>query len=430
MIYWMRRDFRANDNWGLLFAQDLAIRLNQPLVVLAQVILPEAGATRRRAAFFEGGLADLADRLNGYSIAFTACTDNSPEPLTQLVAALGAGAVVADQSPLRLSRRLLDSYASTAGVAVYELDAHNIVPVWACSDKAEHAAYTIRPRIQRLLAEFLVEIPALQQHPFPPPALVSAPRLAGIRLDESVGSIHRVPPGETAAQKALVQFFERRLSRYDSERNNPIESTQSGLSAYINAGHLSAQQAAFEAQFQIVPEPEREGFLEQLIVRRELAENFCHHTEAYDSFDQLPSWGRRTLDDHRLDSRPYSYSRETLEQADTHDRLWNAAQEHLVREGTMHGYLRMYWAKKILEWSISPEEAFTTAITLNDRYQLDGCDPNGYAGVAWSIGGLHDRPFAERPGFGKIRYMSYDGCRRKFDVEKYIAAVMPPTLGV
>jgi deoxyribodipyrimidine photo-lyase len=167
-----------------------------------------------------------------------------------------------------------------------------------------------------------------------------------------------------------------------------------------------------------------ESFLEELIVRRELSDNFCSHTPDYDSFSCFPSWARETLDRHRHDPRQYLYGPEQFEGAATHDPLWNAAQSEMVRTGKMHGYLRMYWAKKILEWSASPEEALETAILLNDRYELDGRDPNGYAGIAWSIGGVHDRPWPERPVYGKIRSMTFQGCRKKFDVDAYVRMVM------
>jgi deoxyribodipyrimidine photo-lyase len=167
----------------------------------------------------------------------------------------------------------------------------------------------------------------------------------------------------------------------------------------------------------------QEEFLEELIVRRELTDNFCLYNEQYDSFDGFPNWARATLDEHRADPRAYLYSRDDFESGQTHDDLWNAAQGQMVATGRMHGYMRMYWAKKILEWTVSPEVALETAIYLNNKYQLDGNDPNGYVGVAWSIGGVHDRPWFERDIFGKVRYMSYDGCRRKFDVDQYIRRI-------
>ena len=172
------------------------------------------------------------------------------------------------------------------------------------------------------------------------------------------------------------------------------------------------------------------SFLEELIVRRELSDNFCLYNQAYDSPASYPNWAIKTLHQHRLDPRPYIYNEAQLEAAETEDPLWNTAQRGLTRKGFMHGYLRMYWAKKILEWTPDHEQAHQIALTLNDRYALDGRDPNGYTGIAWSIGGVHDRAWAERPVFGKIRYMSYNGCRRKFDVDKAIASMPVPWFNV
>jgi deoxyribodipyrimidine photo-lyase len=162
---------------------------------------------------------------------------------------------------------------------------------------------------------------------------------------------------------------------------------------------------------------------DQLIVRRELADNFCLYNPHYDTPQCFPEWAGRTLSDHARDARPYVYARERLEGGETHDDLWNAAQQEMAQSGKMHSYLRMYWAKKILEWTPSPAEALETVIALNDRYELDGRDPNGYAGAAWSVGGVHDRAWGERPVFGKIRYMSYNGCKSKFDVRAYTRRV-------
>jgi deoxyribodipyrimidine photo-lyase len=209
------------------------------------------------------------------------------------------------------------------------------------------------------------------------------------------------------------------LDRYDQTSRDPNAHGLSGLSPWLHFGQIAPQSVALEA----VASPRTEGqqaFLEQLIVRRELADNFCMHNPHYDSIGGIPAWGRATLDKHRDDIREYVYARDAWERAATHDPLWNAAQHEMVRTGSMHGYMRMYWAKKILEWSKTPEDAIRTAIYLNDRYQLDGRDPNGYVGVLWSMGGLHDRPWKERSVFGTVRYMNAAGCKRKFDVERYV----------
>jgi deoxyribodipyrimidine photo-lyase len=198
---------------------------------------------------------------------------------------------------------------------------------------------------------------------------------------------------------------------------------QSGLSPYLHFGQLSPQRLAWLVARSVLPAEAKDPFLEELIVRRELADNFCLFEPFYDQFAGFPDWARTTLNQHRQDKREYLYSLADLEAGTTHERLWNACQRDLIRNGRLHGYLRMYWAKKILEWTADPETALEYAITLNDRYSLDGRDPNGYAGIAWSIGGVHDRAWRERSVFGKIRYMNIAGCRRKFDVDGYINSV-------
>jgi len=205
-----------------------------------------------------------------------------------------------------------------------------------------------------------------------------------------------------------------------TKRNDPVADGQSNLSPYLHFGQISAQRVALEVENASVDKASRDTFLEELIVRRELADNFCFYTPQYDKFEGFPAWARKTLNAHRKDRRAYSYTLQQFEYAKTHDELWNAAQTEMVKRGKMHGYMRMYWAKKILEWTGSPEKAMETAIYLNDLYGLDGRDPNGYTGIAWSIGGVHDRAWNERPIFGKIRYMSYNGCKSKFDVKRYI----------
>jgi deoxyribodipyrimidine photo-lyase len=236
-----------------------------------------------------------------------------------------------------------------------------------------------------------------------------------------VRPVQVIKAGADSAMDTLGSFLEERLSSYAVGRNDPNAHAQSGLSPYLHFGQISAQRVALEAQRFDGHVASQEAFLEELIVRRELSDNFCFYNANYDSLAAFPAWARSSFNQHRQDPRPHLYSRDNFESAATHDRLWNAAQIEMVVSGKMHGYLRMYWAKKILEWSETPEDALTAALYLNDKYELDGRDPNGYAGVAWSIGGVHDRPWFERDVFGKVRYMSERGCRGKFDVPAYIA---------
>jgi deoxyribodipyrimidine photo-lyase len=343
-----------------------------------------------------------------------------------LVTRVGAGALVTDFNPLRISRTWEQGVKKAVTVPLHIVDAHNVVPVWRASDKQEYAARTIRPRIQRLLPEFLTDLPALEKHPVSWTGDVPAPDWKRARRGTDPGdhgpALDWLEAGEEAAHAALERFVRRRLAGYDTARNDPTVDGQSDLSPYFHFGQLAPQRAAF-AVSRSGRDEDRDAYLEELIVRRELSDNFCHHNHRYDDVEGLPAWGRKTLEEHADDEREYLYQLDEFEAAATHDPLWNAAQTEMVVRGKMHGYLRMYWAKKILEWTRDPGEALDVAITLNDRYSLDGRDPNGYVGCAWSIGGLHDRGWTERPVFGKIRYMNYNGAKRKFKVDRYIDRV-------
>ena len=223
-------------------------------------------------------------------------------------------------------------------------------------------------------------------------------------------------PGESASKNILGSFIDSKLTNYDERKNDPNFQQLSNLSPYLHFGQISAQRIALE----LTGHPNADNFLEQCIIRRELSDNFCYYNKQYDNFNGFPQWAKKSLNDHRNDPREYIYSYDEYENCATHDNLWNAAQMEMKIKGKMHGYMRMYWAKKILEWSDEPESALQIAIDLNDKYSLDGRDPNGYTGIAWSIGGVHDRPWFERPVFGKVRYMNFNGCKRKFDVDSYI----------
>jgi deoxyribodipyrimidine photo-lyase len=216
-------------------------------------------------------------------------------------------------------------------------------------------------------------------------------------------------------------FISKKLKLYEKHKNDPSLNGQSQLSPYIHFGQLSTQRIALSISSMDPDEKYSTSFLEELIVRKELSENFCWYNKSYDSTDSFPSWAKKTLADHENDIRPYIYSLEEFELANTHDSLWNAAQKELILTGKMHGYMRMYWAKKILEWTHTSEEALRICIHLNDLYSLDGRDPNGYAGIAWSIGGVHDRPWFTRPIFGMVRYMNDTSLLKKYDCSDYIS---------
>jgi len=424
VIYWMSRDQRVQNNWALFFAHRKAETLQQPLVVVFTLAPSFLGAPLRHYDFMLKGLQEVEIRLRELNIPFFLLQGEPETELPGFIKKLKAGAVVTDFSPLHISR----TWKKTVGdkllqIPLYEIDAHNIVPCWIASDKQEFAARTFRPKITTLLKEFLTEFPKLtpldSAHENIPVAWDEIYKR--LNADPSVQPLDWLKPGENAAKKCLENFLCERLRSYSVKRNDPNTEALSNLSPYLHFGQISAQYCALRASRSNAPEADRSAFLEELIVRRELSDNYCNYNDLYDSFDGLPAWAKETLRQHTADKRTYIYTREEFAQGRTHEELWNAAQLELVTTGKVHGYMRMYWAKKILEWSETPREAFDTAIALNDRYALDGRDPNGYTGVAWSIGGLHDRQWFERSVYGRIRYMNASGCARKFNVKLYIA---------
>lgn len=421
IVYWMSREQRVADNWGLYHAQQLALERQVPLLVVFTLADGFLGATLRQYGFMLQGLEQVAWKLRSLNIPFLLLRGEPQQSVLQFIKQEKVGAVVCDFDPLRIKRQWFEGVAAAAKVAVVEVDGHNIVPCRVVSSKREYGAYTIRPKLRRLLSGYLTAIPHVIQHPFSWTAAAepfdAALLLSQLKLDTQVAEV-AIQSGEAAAHKALEDFIACRLAGYATRRNNPLVDGQSGLSPWLHFGQLSPQRVALTVA-RSGDTDDVEALLEELIVRRELSDNFCFYCPEYDSIAAAPDWARRTLEKHRHDARQYCYKVEQFEQAATHDPLWNAAQREMVQTGKMHGYLRMYWAKKILEWSESPEEAMNTAIFLNDRYSLDGRDPNGYAGIAWSICGVHDRAWGERPVFGTIRSMSYDGCKRKFDVAAY-----------
>ncbi len=427
VIYRMSRDQRVGDNWALLFAQQLAESTGRSLAVVFTLMPSYPGANLRHFDFMLRGLESVEQKLQPLNIPFRLLLNNDVSvALKTFIRENNVTAVVSDFDPLRHKQEWIADINTVEEVAHYEVDAHNIVPCWKASPKAEFGAYTLRPKIKRLLTEFLTGFPELKPQQNAPqiagnyPSVREAYTLA--TFDSSVTAIKSIVPGEEAALNALRHFIPHKLTGYAINRNNPCIDGQSGLSPYLHFGQLSAQRVAWEVS-RLPDSPDKDALLEELIVRRELADNFCFYNPHYDSPEGFPEWARKDIDLHRNDEREYLYTREELETATTHDPLWNAAQTEMVRTGKMHGYMRMYWAKKILEWTPSIETAMEYAIGLNDKYSLDGRDPNGYAGIAWSIGGVHDRAWFPRPVFGKIRYMSYSGCKSKFDIADYIQHV-------
>jgi deoxyribodipyrimidine photo-lyase len=423
VIYWMSRDQRVHDNWALLFAQQLAIEKKVPLAVKFNLVPDFLEATIRQYGFMIKGLKELQMELEHYNIPFFLTIGKPEEEIPKFIKKNHASVLISDFDPLRIKRIWKREVAKRIQIPFYEVDAHNIVPCLYSSDKIEFAAYTFRPKINKVIIEFLTEFPQLKKMN---KSELSSDKIdwekinKSLKINISVKEVDWIKPGEKAASNCMNDFLENKFEHYHTLKNDPTKDTQSNLSPYLHFGQISAQRVALETQRLNRNRESEKSFLEELIIRKELSDNFCHYNLKYDSFEGFHSWARTSLNEHRKDEREFVYSLEEFEQAKTHEDLWNAAQQELLITGKLHGYMRMYWAKKILEWSTSPEEALRIAIYLNDKYELDGRDPNGYTGCAWSIGGVHDRPWFERPVFGKIRYMNRNGAKNKFDIQNYI----------
>ncbi|MBN1893358.1 deoxyribodipyrimidine photo-lyase [bacterium] len=424
VVYWMSRDQRAQDNWSLLYAQSMAVETKSPLYVVFCLVPRFGAAETRHYDFMIKGLSETESRLRARIIPLQVMAGRPVETLPAYLNDLRAALLVTDFDPLRIKRDWTKAVLGQVSVPVHEVDSHNIVPCRIASQKAEYGAYTLRPKINRLKDNFLTEFPRVRKHPFNTADMLKPvdweQALRTVKCAASRTQVDWISPGFRAADRMLKDFIRLKLPGYAETRNDPTRDGQSNLSPFLHFGQISAQRVAWEAQQSGAPEPDQEAFLEELIVRRELSDNFCHYHADYDKVSAFPGWARKSLAEHEADPRPYLYPESRLESAETHDELWNAAQKEMMQRGKMHGYMRMYWAKKILEWSEDAEKALSTAIRLNDRYSLDGRDPNGYAGVAWSIGGVHDRAWPSRPIFGKVRYMSEGGARAKFRANLYV----------
>ncbi len=429
----MNRDQRIKDNWALLHAQELAFKTKSPLLVVFALEEKFPQANLRHFDFMLRGLESIESDLNKKNIPFILLKGPADQVLPSFCQSHQVSQLITDFSPLKIKKKWLEGLTKKLKCTLIEVDTHNIVPCRIASPKKEFGAYTLRPKINRLLNEFLVDIPSIKKHPYSTkinvPHINWKQELENLKIDRTVLPVSFPIPGEKEALKQLKKFLESGLPHYALKKNIPYMPYTSRLSAYLHFGHISAQRVALEVEkvFEGTKKsPSALSFLEELIVRKELSDNFCFYSDDYESPENFPNWARLTLKAHRQDKRNYLYKLKELDQAQTHDTLWNAAQNEMRRFGYMHGYMRMYWAKKILEWTKSPEEAMKFATFLNDKYLLDGRDPNGHTGIAWSIGGVHDRAWGERAVFGKIRYMALSGCKNKFDINAYIKMVNAP----
>ena len=428
VLYWMQSSQRVDQNHALEYAVRRANDLGQRLLVVFGLTDDYPEANLRHYAFMLEGLRDVEEDLRRRGTKFVV-RRGSPDEVA-LEAGKDASIIVTDRGYMRPQKRWRERVAAEVGCPLVQVETDVVVPVELASNKQEHAARTLRPKIHEYLDDFLVELsptkPEKQSTNMQEKGLDLSDIdgiLDGMDLDTSVTRLsHLYKGGSSEAKKIFRRFLKKSLQDYVANRNQPQTDFVSHMSKYLHYGHVSPIWLALEARRAGVGEKNIDSFVEEVIVRRELSMNFVFYDDDYDSYANLPGWAKETLEEHKGDDREYAYTREQLENAETHDEYWNAAMREMVHTGYMHNYMRMYWGKKILEWSDTPKDAYGTTLYLNNKYFLDGRDPNSFANVAW-VFGQHDRGWTERPVFGKVRYMSAGGLERKAKPDQYVEKV-------
>jgi deoxyribodipyrimidine photo-lyase len=428
VLYWMQSSQRADQNHALEYAVKRANDLGQRLLVVFGLTDDYPEANLRHYAFMLEGLKDAQEALAKRGIKLVV-RKGSPDDVA-IDAGRDASLIVTDRGYMRPQKRWREKVAGEAGCLVTQVESDVVVPVELASGKQEHAARTLRPKIGEYLEDFLVELTPtkvekqstnMQQAGLDLSDIDEV--LGGMDLDRSVGALgHLYRGGTSEAKKMFRRFLKQSFDSYVEHRNQPQTDDVSHMSKYLHFGHISPIWLALEARRSKAKKDNVESFVEELVVRRELSMNFVFYNNDYDSFSNLPGWAKETLREHKEDEREYVYTTKRLENAETHDEYWNAAMREMVHTGYMHNYMRMYWGKKILEWSNTPEHAYKTTLYLNNKYFLDGRDPNSFANVAW-VFGQHDRGWTERGVFGKVRYMSAGGLERKTKPEQYVEKI-------
>ena len=428
VVYWMQRAQRAVDNPALDTAIAAANILSLPVVIYFGIIPNYPNANLRHYHFLQQGLCDAAEDAAARGIGFI--VRRAPDSLDGFLAETRAALLIGDENPCREPERWRRVLTRRLRIPFWTVDADVVVPS-RVFNRSFVLLHHFRPRLRAELPRFLAAPPAIAPlHPWKPrKALASYPLSQDItagftRLDRTIQPVDSFTGGTQTALKRLRAFIAHDLAGYDEDRNHPEIAGTSRLSPYLHFGNISPLTIALAVKKAAasgkIPSGTGERFLEQLIGWRELAVLFVRHEPNYDTWECAAPWACKTLLEHAADPRPWRYTLAQLERAETHDELWNAAQRQMVKTGWMHNYMRMYWAKKILEWAPDPATAFDWAVILNDRYQLDGRDPNGYAGIAWAIVGKLDRPWFNRPVFGLIRPMTGASIAKKFNAAAYI----------
>lgn len=465
VLYWMIAQRRTTWNFALQRAVEWASQLGKPVLVFEALRVAYPWASDRLHRFILQGMADNARRLAARRVTYYPYVEPEPGAGSGLLESLAeqAAVVVTDEFPSFFLPHMVARVAPRLPVLLEQVDSNGLLPLRA-SERAYPTAFSFRRHLQKTLPKYLNEFPlpdplsatdlpparrvprAIQER-WPPASkrlLRAQPEaLAELPIDHSLGAA-AFDGGTTAAEATWRHFLRHQLHDYLQSRNHPDDEGASGLSPYFHFGHISSHQVFDELMQQDdwsvdrLPRkasgsregwwhasPPVEAFLDQFVTWRELGYNMCHWREDYDRYESLPDWARQTLEKHARDKRPHLYSLEELAEGRTADRLWNAAQTQLVRDGRLHNYMRMLWGKRILEWTPSPRDALEVLIELNNRYAVDGRDPNSYSGIFWVLG-RYDRAWGpERPIFGKVRYLSSANTERKLRVAKYLDRYAP-----
>ncbi len=422
VLYWMQSAQRSHYNHALEYAILKANELQKPLIVYFGLTPNFPDSNRRHYHFMLEGLKDVKASLDEKNIKLIILINSPDQGAINL--SKNASMIIVDAGYLKIERMWRENAANNIKCPLIQVETNIVVPVKSTSSKEEFAARTIRSKINKILPKFMVSLkhnatqvsyngPDFDSHD-----IENIDEVINIlEIDDSVKEVNNFHGGTSKALENLEYFIKNKLDKYEDYKNDPNYDYLSNMSPYLHFGQISPLYIAL--QISKSNSPGKEAYLEELIIRRELSMNFIYYNPHYDSLDCLPDWAKKNLQEHASDKRKNIYSLQQLENAETGDPYWNASQKEMMIKGKMHGYMRMYWGKKIIEWTKTPEEAFNTAIYLNNKYEIDGRDANGYTGVAWCFG-KHDRAWKEREIFGKVRYMNANGLKRKFDADTYV----------
>jgi deoxyribodipyrimidine photo-lyase len=417
VVYWISRALRTIDNQALYAAQQEALLRQEPLILFFNLYPDFPHANTRNMDFLLKGLAEVSEKLSHLNIPTVFTQGNALDNLKLLNERFDISVLFTEHNPLRPIKQIhqeVSLWASTQELRFIRVNTACVIPVWSASPKLEYSAKTIRNKIMSTYEPYLNNTYSLISHPYPASVKSIFTKEAAENAMKNKAwpnlSLSALIPGEDAANTVLDDFIRHKLDNYD-RRNEVSSNGQSHLSAYLHFGMISPLKMIRAVKN--TNHPNAPLFIEEAMVRRELAENYVHYCENYDSFSGAWPWAQASLNSHRNDQRPYLYTLEQFEKAQTHDALWNACQRMVLENGYLYSYLRMYWAKMVLLWSESPQEAIRILIHLNDTYFLDGRDPNGYTGIMWSVCAVHDRPWFDKPIHGLIRAMGKDGTLKK-----------------